>query len=86
MTNTLDRFKFNLELYNRYEALSNSEDIHVADDIVQKYNRKEDYLKPPPAKKISVADTDVGSGQRKSRKKLVRMKNKYSRGQKYSID
>lgn len=67
MTNTvgvtLDRFKFYLELYNRYDLLSDRKDTHRADDIIQKYN--DDYLKPLPSKKILAADVDVKAARKK---------------------
>lgn len=70
---TFHRFKFHLALHSRFEALTDSNETGVADDIVSKYNEKgpgnSDYLKPPPSMKITAADVDVGSGQRKARKK-----------------
>ena len=88
MSNTVGltphRFKFHLALHNRFEALADSSETGVADDIVSKYNEKEpgnsDYLKPPPSMKITAADVDVGSGQRKARKKIERMKRNTEQG------
>ena len=88
---TPHRFKFHLELHNRYESLMDCSetivddmDISIADDILLKYNKREpgkrDYLKPPPSMKITAADVDVGCGQRKARKKVERMKKNTDQG------
>ncbi|KAI9254921.1 hypothetical protein EDC94DRAFT_696570 [Helicostylum pulchrum] len=82
MTNTvgitLNRFKFHLELYNRYDALLDINESHSMEDIIEKYNTKGDgnsnFLKLSVCKKITAADIDVGTGHRKARRKLERKK------------
>lgn len=75
---TLHRFKLHLELYNIYDALSDTDDKHSMDDIIQQYNTKEDgyndLLKRPICTKITTADIDVGARHKKARRKLERRK------------
>ncbi|KAI9257797.1 hypothetical protein EDC94DRAFT_661101 [Helicostylum pulchrum] len=82
MTNTvrivLNRFKFRLELYNRYDALSDINENHSMEDIIEKYNTNGDgnnaFLKLLVCKKITAADIDVGTRHRKARRKSERKK------------
>lgn len=69
---TLDRFKFHLKLYNRYQVLS--EESSQSDECGENNEEDEQFLKLPRPSVINAADVDIGCGYRKVRLKLEREK------------
>ncbi|GAA5798065.1 hypothetical protein HPULCUR_003464 [Helicostylum pulchrum] len=64
---TMERYKFHLNLYNRYEVLKDGDDIKPDQSDKQ-------YLTLPNVNVIKSAEIDVGCGYRKSIKTMLRRK------------
>ncbi|CEG82364.1 hypothetical protein RMATCC62417_16442 [Rhizopus microsporus] len=89
---TLKRFKFHLELYNRYRVLGDvqSVDSHLV-DILERYHsdaidfecmdENVSYLDLPNSFKVKSDDVDFGCGNWRRRKKLERDKKGIAEGQ-----
>ncbi|ORE01518.1 hypothetical protein BCV72DRAFT_236269 [Rhizopus microsporus var. microsporus] len=86
---TLKRFKFHLELYNRYYILGDvqNDDPHLADILERYHNDAIDsecmdenvsYLDLPNSFKVKSEDVDFGCGNWRRRKKLERDKKRIS--------
>lgn len=76
---TMKRFKFHLELRNKYKSLENGSDCkEEAQKIVSKYSSKgsgaKSFLQVPPSMAIKAGDIDVGSGYYNVRWKLEKAK------------
>ncbi|PHZ17467.1 uncharacterized protein RHIMIDRAFT_310176 [Rhizopus microsporus ATCC 52813] len=76
---TMKRFKFHLELRNKYKALGNTDECkEEAQKIVSKYSSEESgaksFLQLPSSMAIKTGDIDIGSGYYNVRRKLEKAK------------
>ncbi|CEI97436.1 hypothetical protein RMCBS344292_11568 [Rhizopus microsporus] len=76
---TMKRFKFHLELRNKYKALEDANGFKAeAQKIVSKYSSDESgansLLQIPPSMAVKAGDIDVGSGYYNVRRKLEKAK------------
>jgi hypothetical protein len=78
---SLHRFRFHLELSNRYHALADSSDISV--DILEKY-KDQNYLNLPKSRIIKSKEIQVSSGAWKRSKMLERKKKATEEGKEIS--
>ncbi|CEI87086.1 hypothetical protein RMCBS344292_01506 [Rhizopus microsporus] len=75
----MKRFKFHLELRNKYKALENTDECkEEAQKIVSKYSSEESdaksFLQLPSSMAIKSGDIDIGSGYYNVRRKLEKAK------------
>ncbi|CEG68071.1 hypothetical protein RMATCC62417_04398 [Rhizopus microsporus] len=75
----MKRFKFHLELRNKYKALENTDECkEEAQKIVSKYSSEESdaksFLQLPSSMAIKAGDMDIGSGYYNVRRKLEKAK------------
>ncbi|CEG68006.1 hypothetical protein RMATCC62417_04345 [Rhizopus microsporus] len=76
---TMKRFKFHLELRNKYKALENTDECkEEAQKIVSKYSSEESdaksFLQLPSSMAIKAGDMDIDSGYYNVRRKLEKAK------------